>query len=61
VKRYTQWTLTGLAMLLTMLLFAAITLRIALHGREVQIPDFSGMTLPEASESGAARRRGPEH
>ena len=51
VKRYTQWTLTGLAMLLTMLLFAAITLRIALHGREVEIPDFSGMTLPEASET----------
>jgi beta-lactam-binding protein with PASTA domain len=51
VKRYTQWTLTGLAMLFTMLLFAAITLRVALHGREVHIPDFAGMTLPEASDA----------
>lgn len=51
VKRYMQWTLTGLAMLFTMLLFAALTLRIALHGREVHIPDFAGMTLPEASDA----------
>jgi beta-lactam-binding protein with PASTA domain len=51
VKRYTQWTLTGLMMLLTMLLFAALTLRAALHGREVHIPDFAGMTLPEASDA----------
>jgi beta-lactam-binding protein with PASTA domain len=51
VKRYTQWTLTGLAMLFTMLLFAALTLRVALHGREVHIPDFAGMTVPEASDA----------
>ncbi len=51
VRRYTQWTLTGLAMLAVMLLFAGITLRIALHGREVHIPDFTGMTLPEASDA----------
>ena len=51
VRRYMQWTLTGLAMLAVMLLFAGITLRIALHGREVHIPDFTGMTMPEASDA----------
>ena len=41
----------GLGMLAVMLVSAAITLRIALHGHEVTIPDFAGMTVAEASQA----------
>jgi beta-lactam-binding protein with PASTA domain len=41
--------LSSLAMLFVMFLSAAITLRIALHGHEVTVPNFSGMTVSEAS------------
>ncbi len=41
--------LSTLAMLFVMFLSAAITLRIALHGHEVTVPNFSGMTVSEAS------------
>jgi len=41
--------LSTLAMLFVMFLSAAITLRIALHGHEVTVPNFSGMTVAEAS------------
>jgi beta-lactam-binding protein with PASTA domain len=51
MKRFFKITLTVLAMLLTMLLSAAITLRIALHGHEVTIPDFAGMSVNEASSA----------
>jgi beta-lactam-binding protein with PASTA domain len=49
--RYFRIAVTGLAMLLVMLFAAAITLRIALHGHEVVIPDFAGMTVAEASSA----------
>ena len=51
MKRYFKIGLTVLAMLAVMLLSAAITLRIALHGHEVTIPDFAGMTVAEASQA----------
>jgi beta-lactam-binding protein with PASTA domain len=51
MKRYFRIALTVLAMLLVMLFSAAITLRIALHGHEVTIPDLAGMTVPEASDA----------
>ena len=41
--------LSTLTMLFVMFLSAAITLRIALHGHEVSVPNFSGMTVSEAS------------
>jgi eukaryotic-like serine/threonine-protein kinase len=41
----------GLGMLAVMLVSAAITLRVALHGHEVTIPDFAGMTVAEASDA----------
>ena len=56
MKRFFRVAMTGLAMLAVMLVSAAITLRIALHGHEVTIPDFAGMTVAEASE--AALRTG---
>jgi len=49
MKRYFRIAFTVLSMLLVTLFFAAITLRIALHGHEVTIPDFAGMTVAEAS------------
>jgi beta-lactam-binding protein with PASTA domain len=51
MKRYFRIALTALAMLAVMLFSAAITLRIALHGHEVTIPDFAGMSVGEASTS----------
>jgi beta-lactam-binding protein with PASTA domain len=43
--------LGALTMLLVMILFAGIALRIALHAREVTIPDLSGLTVAEASQA----------
>jgi len=56
VKRYFQLALTALSMTAVMLLTAALTLRIALHGHELSVPNFSGMTAAEASD--AALRSG---
>jgi len=49
IRRHHLWLLTAMAMLFVMLFSAAITLRIALHGHEVTIPDLAGMTVSEAS------------
>jgi beta-lactam-binding protein with PASTA domain len=43
--------LGALAMLIVMFFFAGIALRIALHAREVTIPDLSGLTVAEASQA----------
>ncbi|QMV20221.1 PASTA domain-containing protein [Granulicella sp. 5B5] len=49
--RNREWLLTAMAMVVVMLVSAAITLRIALHVREVTVPDFTGHTMLEASQS----------
>ena len=51
MKPFWKWTLLGLGMLVVMVLAAGLTLRIALHGHEVTIPDFAGMTVGEASQA----------
>lgn len=51
MKRFFRTALLVLAMLAVMFVSAALTLRIALHGREVPIPDFAGKTVAEASEA----------
>ncbi len=56
MKRFFRVLLLGLEMVAVMLLSAAITLRIALHGHEVKVPDFAGMSVAEASH--AALRTG---
>jgi beta-lactam-binding protein with PASTA domain len=48
--RHKKWVLTGLAMIAVTMVSAAITLRIALHVREVVVPDLTGKTITEASE-----------
>lgn len=47
--------LGALAMVFTALLFMGITFRIALHGGEVSVPAFSGMSLQEASDAALSR------
>jgi beta-lactam-binding protein with PASTA domain len=49
--RHKEWVMTSMGMLAAMLLAAGITLRIALHVREVTVPDMIGRTLQEASSS----------
>jgi beta-lactam-binding protein with PASTA domain len=49
--RNKEWMLTAMAMVVVMLVSAAITLRIALHVREVTVPDLTGRTMTEASHS----------
>ncbi len=56
MKRYFQLVLGGLAMLAVAMLAAAITLRLALHGGEVAVPNFSGMSLSEASSAALHQR-----
>jgi beta-lactam-binding protein with PASTA domain len=51
MKSFFKWTLLGMGMLLVMMLAAGTTLRFALHGHEVTIPDFAGMTVAEASQA----------
>jgi beta-lactam-binding protein with PASTA domain len=41
----------ALLMLAVFVLFAGLALRIALHGREVAIPDLAGLTVAQASEA----------
>jgi len=41
----------ALLMLVVFVLFAGLALRIALHGREVAIPDLAGLTVAQASEA----------
>jgi beta-lactam-binding protein with PASTA domain len=51
MKRNFRLILSALAMIFVMVLSAAITLRIALHGHEVAVPSFSGLTVAEASSA----------
>ena len=48
---YFRLALGALAMLAVALLSAGITMRIALHGGEVQVPNFAGMSIAEASSA----------
>ncbi len=54
--RYLRIAFGALAMITVMVLAAGITLRLALHAGEVSIPNFSGLTVQEASN--AALRAG---
>lgn len=51
MKRIFSFAFTAIAMLATMLIFAAITLRLTIHAGETSIPNLSGMTVAEASEA----------
>ncbi len=50
INRFFNIVLGALAMLIVALLSAFITMRLAIHGREVKIPNLTGLTLAEASK-----------
>lgn len=49
MKRFFNVLLTAMAMLVIFLLSAFIAMRLAIHGREVEVPNLAGLTLQEAS------------
>jgi eukaryotic-like serine/threonine-protein kinase len=51
MRRHREWLLTALGMIALMLVSAGITLRFALHVREVTVPELTGKTVQEASDS----------
>ncbi len=55
MMRYFRLILGALAMLFVALLFAGITMRIALHGGEVAVPSFSGLSIAEASDAALSK------
>jgi beta-lactam-binding protein with PASTA domain len=50
INRFFNILLGALAMLIVALLSAFITMRLAIHGREVKVPNLTGLTLSEASK-----------
>jgi len=50
INRFFNILLGALAMLVVALLSAFITMRLAIHGREVKVPNLAGLTLSEASK-----------
>ncbi|HEV2577507.1 MAG TPA: PASTA domain-containing protein [Acidobacteriaceae bacterium] len=51
MRRFFRIFLGALVVLIVFVLFAGLALRLALHGREVAIPDLSGLTVAQASEA----------
>ncbi len=49
MRRFFNILLTALSMLAVALLSAFIAMRLAIHGREVEVPNLAGLTLQEAS------------
>ncbi len=50
INRFFNIVLGALAMLIVALLSAFITMRLAIHGREVKVPNLTGLTLADASK-----------
>ncbi len=50
INRFFNIVLGALAMLVVALLSAFITMRLAIHGREVRVPNLTGLTLADASK-----------
>jgi beta-lactam-binding protein with PASTA domain len=50
INRFFNIILGALAMLVVALVSAFITMRLAIHGREVKVPNLAGLTLSEASK-----------
>lgn len=54
MKRFFNILLGAMAMLAVALISAFISMRLAIHGREVEVPNLAGLTLPEASQKAGA-------
>ncbi|WP_433973908.1 PASTA domain-containing protein [Tunturiibacter lichenicola] len=50
INRFFNIVLGALAMLVVALVSAFITMRLAIHGREIKVPNLSGLTISEASK-----------
>ena len=50
MRRFFSILLTALSMLTVALLSGFIAMRLAIHGREVTVPDLSGLSIEEASQ-----------
>jgi eukaryotic-like serine/threonine-protein kinase len=50
INRFFNIVLGALAMLIVALLSAFVTMRLAIHGREVKVPNLTGLTLTDASK-----------
>jgi beta-lactam-binding protein with PASTA domain len=50
INRFFNIVLGALAMLVVALISAFITMRLAIHGREVKVPNLTGLSLTEASQ-----------
>jgi len=55
MKRFFNILLGAMAMLAVALISAFITMRLAIHGREVKVPNLAGLTLSEASQAASAK------
>lgn len=55
MKRFFNIILGAMAMLAVALISAFITMRLAIHGREVEVPNLAGLTLSEASQAASAK------
>jgi eukaryotic-like serine/threonine-protein kinase len=55
INRFFNIVLGALAMLVIALLSAFITMRLAIHGREVKVPNLTGLTVNEASQQTRSR------
>ncbi len=49
IRRFFNLVLGGLAMIAVAMISAFLAMRLAIHGREVKVPDLSHMTVSEAS------------
>jgi beta-lactam-binding protein with PASTA domain len=55
INRFFNILLGGMAMLAVALISAFITMRLAIHGREVEVPNLAGLTIAEASQTASAQ------
>lgn len=54
IRRFFNLVLGGLAMIAVAMVSAFIAMRLAIHGREVKVPDLSHMTISEASRKASS-------
>jgi beta-lactam-binding protein with PASTA domain len=55
INRFFNILLGGMAMVAVALISAFITMRLAIHGREVEVPNLAGLTIAEASQTASAQ------
>lgn len=55
MRRFFRFVLLGLVLVLVALVSAFTAMRLAIHGREVEVPKLAGMTLAQAEDAAAGR------